>query len=297
MAVPTREYQFALVDVFAKQPLQGNPLAVVPEADMLTATQMARVSREFNQSETTFISRPTITGASWRLRSFTPDGSEVVGAGHNSLGAWWWLATDDKVDPATPHMRQQLGRYSLPVGIEGKPGRPEWITLTQRPLEIRDARVDAADLSVALGLDRHAVAPDRAVTGSTGSVHLLVHLNSRATVDASRPDAAALRHLLSQTGAQGCYIYSLDPTDPGHTAYARFFNPTVGISEDPATGSAAGPLAGHLTRTGATAGTRVWIEQGYQLGRPSVLGIDVDQTVRLGGRCSIAATGELAVPE
>lgn len=95
-----RECRFALVDVFTETPLWDNPLAVVPGADMLTDTQMARVSREFNQSETTFISHPTMTGARWRLRSFTPDGSEVVGAGHNSLGAWWWLATVDNIDPA-----------------------------------------------------------------------------------------------------------------------------------------------------------------------------------------------------
>ena len=81
---------FHLVDVFADQPLTGNPLAVVPQADELDDSTMQSIARELGQAETTFFVAPTRTSADWRLRSFTAGGVEVFGAGHNSLGAWWW---------------------------------------------------------------------------------------------------------------------------------------------------------------------------------------------------------------
>ena len=88
----TTQVPFCLVDVFASQPLTGNPLALVTDADGLAEPQMRAIAREFNQSETTFLLRPSLAGATWRLRSFTPIGAEVAGAGHNALGAWLWLA-------------------------------------------------------------------------------------------------------------------------------------------------------------------------------------------------------------
>jgi PhzF family phenazine biosynthesis protein len=86
---------FAFVDVFTDAPLAGNPLAVVPYFPGLDDATFARLAREFNQSETTFLFPPTKSGADWLLRSFTPTGVEVFGAGHNAMGAWWWLASSD----------------------------------------------------------------------------------------------------------------------------------------------------------------------------------------------------------
>jgi PhzF family phenazine biosynthesis protein len=82
---------FYFVDVFATGPLTGNPLSLVPDADGLDEAQMRAIAREFNQSETTFVLRPTLPKATVRLRSFTPAGAEVGGAGHNALGAWLWM--------------------------------------------------------------------------------------------------------------------------------------------------------------------------------------------------------------
>jgi trans-2,3-dihydro-3-hydroxyanthranilate isomerase len=87
-----RSLPFFLVDVFAEAPLTGNPLAVVADADEVGEDVMRAIGRKFNQSETTFVLGSTRDGVDWRLRSFTPAGIEVRGAGHNALGAWWWLA-------------------------------------------------------------------------------------------------------------------------------------------------------------------------------------------------------------
>ena len=89
---------FYFVDVFADGPLNGNPLAVVPDADELGESAMKKIAAELNQAETTFLLRPSGSGADWRLRSLTAPGHEVFGAGHNSLGAWWWLADSGKLN-------------------------------------------------------------------------------------------------------------------------------------------------------------------------------------------------------
>ncbi|HEX6737232.1 MAG TPA: PhzF family phenazine biosynthesis protein, partial [Vicinamibacteria bacterium] len=236
--------RFALVDVFADEPLQGNPLAVVADAPDLPAALMARLAGEFQQSETTFLLPPTRPGADWRLRSFTAAGVEVFGAGHNALGAWWWLAAAGRLRLAAPRTRfaQELGERVLPVEVSSaEDGRPTAIGMDQAPPAFGQVSRDAAALARALGLEASDLSLEAlpAQVVSTGAAHLLVPLRGRAAVDAVRPQAERLAALLRDLGGQGCYVFCLEPIDPGATAYARFFNPTVGIAEDPATGSAA----------------------------------------------------------
>jgi trans-2,3-dihydro-3-hydroxyanthranilate isomerase len=233
----TSRMPFYFVDVFATRPLTGNPLSLVPDADDLDEAQMRAIAREFNQSETTFLQRPSMPGATVRLRSFTPAGVEVGGAGHNALGA-------------------------------------------------------------CLGLDERDLLPDGdARVVSTGAGHLLVPASDRGAVDRAAPDPARLKSALRRAGAEGCYLYSRDPVDAGSVAYARFFNPTVGIAEDPATGTAAGPLAARLVAEGWIPDeSTVIIEQGYALGRPSRISVSVSrQRVRVGGSGLVVAEGTLVV--
>src|SRR3982751_6860054 len=110
---------FALVDVFADEPLAGNPLAVVPDADGLREDVLPRIAREFNQAETTFLLRPTVAAADHRLRSFTAAGVEVFGAGHNALGAWWWLAETGRLG-REGRWHQQIGPAVLRVEVDGE---------------------------------------------------------------------------------------------------------------------------------------------------------------------------------
>jgi PhzF family phenazine biosynthesis protein len=116
-------------------------------------------------------------------------------------------------------------------------------------------------------------------------------------VDRAAPDSARLKALLQRAGGEGCYLYSRDPAAADAVAYARFFNPTVGIAEDPATGSAAGPLAARLAAEGRIPGhATVVIEQGHALGRPSRIQVAVSaQRVRVGGSGLVVAEGKLAV--
>lgn len=285
--------------MFAEQPLTGNPLAVVADAESLAEDVMRLVAREFNQSETTFVLPARRDGATWRLRSFTATGDEVVGAGHNALGAWWWLATAGGVeldDDGGAVVAQEIGDHVLPVEVLGRDGTPDAIVMEQAPPEFLGTVGDPGELAAALGLERPDLVGDAQVV-STGAAHLMVPVRDRSVVERVSADAARLRAALADVGGQGCYVYCLDPVGPDALAHARFFNPTVGIWEDPATGSAAGPLVSRLVAEGvAPSGTAVVVEQGHAMGRPSRIRVDVDgDRVRIGGAGIVIAEGTLTV--
>jgi PhzF family phenazine biosynthesis protein len=130
---------FYLVDVFSDRPLQGNPLALVPDAERIDDVTMRRLAREFNQSETTFLLPPTHAGADYRLRCFTPTGQEVFGAGHNALGAWWWLAESGRLDLGQTgrQFTQQIGDHLLPVEVVCDAGHLVSVGMTQTPPFVR----------------------------------------------------------------------------------------------------------------------------------------------------------------
>ena len=300
MTIRADEIRFVFVDVFAPSPLTGNPVAVVPDADDLELATLRAIAREFNQSETTFLLRPTAAEADWRLRSFTPIGAEVFGAGHNALGAWLWLITAGRVPADRSRFVQQIGDDLLPVVVHRTPGRPDVVSMDQSPPAFGNTADEPAELAAGLGLQALDLVPDRpAQVVSTGAAHLLVPLRNRAAVDTVTPDQARLATLLRRIDCEGCYVYSLDPVDPSDAvAYARFFNPTMGIQEDPATGTAAGPLAARLVAEGLVAdGTTAVIEQGYALGRPSRIHVTVSgELVRISGSGLIMADGSLRRP-
>ncbi|GHO76853.1 epimerase [Ktedonobacter sp. SOSP1-85] len=297
--------RFYIVDVFAQEPLNGNPLALVVNAQDLSQETMQRIAREFNQSETTFLLPPTRQEANWRLRSFTPVGIEVGGAGHNALGAWWWLAEAGQLELSGPQttFQQEIGEQVLEVEVlaekrrEGAPWEPTTIGMRQTAPSFGDTHKNPVELAAALGLE----VADLAVEGlpaqvvSTGAAHLLVPVQNREAIRRAQPDAKRLYQHLHSVGGQGCYLFSLDPVDPDAAAHTRFFNPTEGIVEDPATGTAAGPLACYLAKYGriSSSGT-VTIEQGYELMRPSRIEIRLHgDEVRIFGAGVTVAEGVL----
>ncbi|MFC4011102.1 PhzF family phenazine biosynthesis protein [Nonomuraea purpurea] len=287
---------FFFVDVFAERPLTGNPLALMPDADGLTLDQMRDIAREFNQSETTFLLQPTRPEAAWRLRSFTPIGAEVDGAGHNALGAWLWLADQGLIgEEPSQTLMQEIGGDVLPVEIVRQHGRGIRVVMEQSSPVFGPVVEDTRRLAAALGLRPEDLSIDQpAQVVSTGVAHLLVPLVDRRAVDGTAVETRALAAILAEVDAEGCYVYTSAPGEPKADAYSRFFNPTVGIVEDPATGTAAGPLAALLARTQRVDGGLVVIEQGHRLGRPSRIQVEVDgDRVRISGSGIITGRGEL----
>lgn len=292
-----RTIPFHFVDVFADSPLRGNPVSLVEDADDLDDATMRAIAREFNQSETTFILAPTDAAATVRLRSFTPNGSEVFGAGHNALGAWLWLV-ETRCGQVTPDtgFAQQIGADVLPVEVSRKPDGQIVVSMSQSAPSFGKKFTDQSRLADSLGLGRSALSTGfDAQVVSTGAGHLLVPLIDKAAVDGAIPDARKLTAILEDVDGEGCYLYSLNSNSADAVAYARFFNPIMGISEDPATGTAAGPLVSLLISRGhCLDGVTAIVEQGYSLGRPSRIHVTVNGTdVKVSGSGVVVADGVL----
>jgi len=290
---------FYLVDVFTTEPFTGNPLAVVSDADQLSDEVMRRIAREFNQTETTFVLRPTMAEADWRLRSFTATGTEVFGVGHNALGAWWWLATAGRLtlDAPTRTFSQEIDGRVLPVEVRSERGRVIAVSMAQADPVFGAVVGEVSPLASALDLGDAELSAGRlqAQVVSTGVPHLLVPVRDLGALGRARPKPEPLAAYLRSIGAQGCYLFCLDPLDPDAPAQARFFGPNVGIAEDPATGSAAGPLAAYLVAHKLASERRpVIVEQGSAMGRPSRIEVRVSGGgVRVSGNAVVVVEGRL----
>lgn len=284
-----------LIDVFAQMPLSGNPLAVVEEADALSTADMRRIAGEFNQAETTFLMKSD--RADWKLRSFTASGAEVFGAGHNALGAWLWLGEHGQLGPldAPKTFLQEIGEDVLPITLEKVDGRVHG-RMRQAALRLSPPLDTLIPLSEALRLTVDDVEPHPAPRAAdTGAAHLMVRGRDRDAVDRAAPSAERLLTVLAQAGAEGCYVYAFDPSAPD-TAYARFFNPTVGLWEDAATGTAAGPLCAYLGSEGLlNPDNALVIEQGTKMGRRSHLHVRLIPEPELSGAGVVVLRGALTL--
>jgi PhzF family phenazine biosynthesis protein len=289
---PMAELIAGLIDVFAEEPLTGNPLAVVQGADELSDEQMRRIAGEFNQAERPFILDSS--RADRKLRSFTASGAEIFGAGHNALGAWLWLGEHGDLGPlsAPKTFQQEIGSDVLPIELE-RIGFRVHGRMRQAALRLLDPLGNVEPLAKALGLESREILPDPTPRPAyTGAAHLLVRIVNPETVDKANPSAKELLGVLKAAGAEGCYIYAFDTSRP-QTAYARFFNPTVGLWEDAATGTAAGPLAAYLANEGLLANNELAIEQGTKMGRRSILRIRINREPEISGTGIVVLRGLL----
>jgi len=265
----TLSIDYVVCDVFTEHGLAGNQLAVFPHAEALGDGLRGALAREMNYSESVFVS-PGVDGADARLSIFTP-ACELPFAGHPVLGAAAVLAQSSS-------RRLLLGTQVGPVTLTVCPAGPRraeaWM---QQPWPAR-VDVEAELIQGALG----SADPDGppAITGyDNGARYALVELRSRAAVAALEPDLASLGRL-----GHGALFFA----GAGLSWKARMFAPSIGIVEDPATGSAAGPLAVHLHDDGRlAAGETMEIEQGVELGRPSRLRATVQSDADDGLRVSV----------
>jgi trans-2,3-dihydro-3-hydroxyanthranilate isomerase len=293
------QYDFVVADVFTDKPLAGNPLAVFPDVTGLDEQTMQAIAREFGHSETTFILPSRRPEAAWRLRCFTPQ-AEVFGAGHNALGAWWVLAAKGRVSlnsGSTTVVRQELGERVLPLELSHPNGTLQRVVMNQARPVFGETLDDLGALGQVLGLpvsdlDLSGLRPQAV---STGAQHLLVPVQGLSSLAKLHVDAGKLLALVRPLGCEGAYVFTLETREPGSRAHARAFFPGIGIVEDPATGSAAGPLGALLARHQIIPeATFVVIEQGDEAARPSRIEVRVTaDRVEVGGRCVIVAQGSL----
>lgn len=281
------------LDVFTSTPLTGNGLAVIHDADALDDATMLAVARETAQSETTFLQSPTVAGADYRNRIFTMV-EEIRFAGHPSLGTAVAVARAAGLREARYVQETVAGLQPVEVEFATGDDRLARASMLQEPASFGDA-VEAASVLGALGLgpaDAHPDLPIQPV--STGIFHLMVPLRDRVALERARPNLQRVESLEAQTATMVLYAFVCDgPSCDAETVHARgFFAERDHVLEDPATGSAAGPLCAYLHRhTGRTEAT---IAQGVEMGRPSRLETAiVGDRVRVAGDVVVVLDGDL----
>ncbi len=274
-------YRFVIADVFTDVPLEGNQLGVFTDARDLSTEQMQRLARELNFSESTFVLPPE-AGGNARVRIFTP-AREVPFAGHPTLGTAFVLAAPLQLD----EIRLETGRGIVPVRLERDGPRLVFGRMEQ-PLPKIELFPLVDELLRAVGVERSELPVE---LYDNGIRHVYVALGSEDEVAALEPDLRPVAHL-GDIGIN-CFAGS------GTRWKTRMFSPYHGVAEDPATGSAAGPLALHLARHGRIAfGDEIEVTQGVEIGRPSKLYARVEgdaagaTRVEVGGSAVIVARGE-----
>jgi trans-2,3-dihydro-3-hydroxyanthranilate isomerase len=275
---------YAIADVFTDRPLHGNPVAVFTEGEGLSGEAMQAAARELNLSETVFVLPADDDDADARIRIFTPT-VEMPFAGHPTLGTAFVLGAARGLD--TVRLRCEAGLVPVVLRRDGDAivfGEMEQPIPTWEPLS------RASELLVALGVDSSGLPVE---VYDNGPRHTFVELPDEAAVAGLAPDLRAL----AAVGEFGVSCFAVAPG--GDQVKTRMFAPAMGVSEDPATGSAAGPLAVHLARHGRTRfGQSIEIHQGAEIGRPSLLRVlaegsaDAVTRVAVGGGAVVVARGE-----
>ena len=278
-------HEYHLLDVFTDRPFAGNPLAVFKDGRRVPDDRMQAIANELHLSETTFVLPPTSSGADHRVRIFTPD-RELPFAGHPTLGTAYVLA--DGKDGAA--------RLEEGIGLIRVTLRDGFVQMEQPLPTFTGTTINRKAAAEALGLAVEEVRSDVPIQmGSSGVPYLLVPLSNLKAVRRARRPAAL---------DASVYVFAMSAERSGSHVHGRMFDQSVGIGEDPATGSAQGPLGAYLVvhdlvQSGPT--TRIRSEQGFEIGRPSILDIEVDRagaaitSVRVGGRCVAMGGGWLDV--
>jgi trans-2,3-dihydro-3-hydroxyanthranilate isomerase len=299
-------YAFHTLDVFTDTIFGGNPLAVLTDARGLSTEQMERITREFNLSETVFILPPEDSAHTRRVRIFTP-GRELPFAGHPTVGTAFLLAATGMIALTEGETRIVLeeGVGPVPVTIRVENGKPisAELTAAQAP-EFRSDVPGAAGIAEVLSLTAAHVSTRKfsIEAVSCGVPFLIVPLTDRAAVSRAVLDRSAFERVLSGTWAREIYFFDSSAVSTGGPIRARMFAPDLGIGEDPATGSAGACLAAYLAKHAVASDSLAWtIEQGYEMGRPSILALSANKSgdnvdvVRVAGKAVLVSEGKLRV--
>ncbi len=262
--------RYVTIDVFTDRAFGGNPLAVVLDAEGLSAARMHAIAREFGYSETTFVLPPADPANTAQVRIFTPAG-EIPFAGHPNVGTALVLARRAATPPIRIVFEEAAGLVPLEITLAA--GQPVNAELTAPRAFASTGELAAADVAAALSLRATDMLSDTHVPtlGSVGLPFLFCELASRAGLRAARLDIERLSALLGPWGAVGVLLYTEEGVEAGCDLSARMFAPSVG--EDPATGSACVALAAFLATLGGPpdADMVIRIAQGVDMGRPSLL--------------------------
>jgi trans-2,3-dihydro-3-hydroxyanthranilate isomerase len=287
-----RAYRYRVVDVFTERPLKGNALAVFPDAAAIDPRLMQPIARELNLAETVFILPSGRRDCAARLRIFTP-AREMRFAGHPTIGASFVLVDEGLVPRATGRFAVDEPVGAVPIRVERNGSTVIW--LSTPPIE-RGRTYDGSACARMLGLQPNALLPAPPQWLSAGNPIIVVGVTDPAAVDRASLDVSSQLALEREPAC----VYVFARTGAG--AYGRMFAPLLGVPEDPATGSAMGPLAAFMIDNGLlarVAGTQFTCEQGTRMGRRSVLHVRVGdaagEPIEVGGQVMPVAAATMTL--
>ena len=299
-----RRYRLRWVDVFTERALAGNPLAVVLEADGLSQAQMQAIARETNLSETTFVLPPQKREHAAKVRIFTPH-VELPFAGHPTVGTGWVLIDEGLVgsDAAAFTLEEGIGPIAVRVD---RSGGEVVLWMSHPPVKFGEGIEERVDMAAALGLTAGDLLPDVPIqVASTGLAFAYVALKDAAAVDRAVSSGEALTSVLNSHGLPPVFLFA---AISGDRLYSRMFGPhgATRVAEDPATGSASGPVGAFAVRYGLiprAAEVSIVSEQGTKMGRQSFVHIklaypapaELPSQIEVGGSVVPVMTAELYV--
>jgi trans-2,3-dihydro-3-hydroxyanthranilate isomerase len=272
--------------VFTDRPFAGNPLAVVLDAEALDAAVMQAIAREFNHPETVFVFAPADPAHRARVRIFTP-ARELPFAGHPTVGTAVLLGARDGGRDLV--LEEGIGAVRCTLESMRGGGGSARFTIPQLPTEVGPT-ADAAAIAAALSLVPEDIGEGLPARWSAGIPLTFVPIVSLAAIARCRPDLARFDAAFGAGAA--VYVFCNETAEAGHHFHARMFAPAMGVPEDPATGSAAAAFAGVLARRLSDGSHAITIEQGYEMGRPSLIHLTAEVAA---GRLVSASVGGDAV--
>ncbi len=300
------KHPFFTLDVFTDRAFSGNQLAVFPDAANVPSERMQSIAREFNFSETVFVLPPENPAHARRVRIFTP-GAELPFAGHPTVGAAHLLAAIGAVPTVEGDNSFVLEEGVGPVRVSVRKERGA-VAFAQLSVAKLPERLDTAapgEIADALSLPADEFADDGVgpVAFSCGVPFLFARLRDVTAVGRAELDYAAWKRNFARRGTHEIFFFAEGGRLPGADLHGRMFAPGLGVPEDPATGSAVAALAGYLVALEKPAdGTMKWtVEQGVEMGRPSVLHLEADISggaisgVRVGGQSVIVTEGLMEI--
>jgi trans-2,3-dihydro-3-hydroxyanthranilate isomerase len=311
----TRSYSFYTVDVFTEKIFGGNPLVVFPDAQGLNEKQMQQIAQEFNISETVFVFPPQQVGNDRLLRIFTPK-TEIPFAGHPTIGTAYLLTKIQEIplleESTVINFEEGVGTIAVTVKSQAEDALYCEMKVTQPPI-YEPSFAMTENLATMLSLPpENLLSGEHCQAVSCGLPFLFIPLTSVSALQKAQLNLQIWENLLGNTLANNIYIFTHSPeltediliSPQTHLWRSRMFAPALGIDEDPATGSAASAFAAYLgMRNSQSAGTFRWIiEQGFEMGRPSLLQVEAtkenDQMIeiKVGGYGVLVSEGRMKIP-
>jgi trans-2,3-dihydro-3-hydroxyanthranilate isomerase len=285
------------LDVFTDKAYAGNQLAVFPDGEGLTAKQMQKLACEINYSETTFILKAGKATADFSIRIFTPK-AELPFAGHPVLGTAYAIMNLLDIWP----VKKPVLKLNMKVGVIPLEKRGGNIWMTQKEPQFFKTYTDKKYIASLVNLTAEDISDDLPMEEvSTGNKVLIVPLKSLAAVQRASGNTDKLIRFYKETGTHAPYIFTRETVNKKAKIHSRFFAPHLGIIEDAATGSAAGPLTGYLLKHNVFGNSfEILNEQGIEMGRPSKILMSGEvkwgkYIIKIGGTCAYAGKGSFVI--